>query len=78
MPKNEKEFLALDVKAFLRKIREEQLHYGRTLKHREEVWERYEFLIAAVEAERLVSAVPAEEYYELQKKRTSRKKGTSK
>lgn len=74
MPKNKKEFLALDVKSFLEKIKSEQLRYGSSLKHSEEVWERYEFLIAAVEAERFVNAVPAEEYYELERKKFPAKK----
>lgn len=64
----------MTLKAFWKKIRSEQLRYGSSLKHSEEVWERYEFLIAAVEAECFVNAVPAEEYYELERKKFPAKK----
>lgn len=72
--KEPKKFLAFDVQAFLEKIRREQMIYGRSLKHSEEVMERYRFLIAAVEAEQLVSVVPVKEYKKNMGKAT-RKKG---
>lgn len=55
-----KSFLAFDVQKFLDKMRLEQIRYGQNFGYNHEVVARYEFLIAAVEAERLVSVAPVD------------------
>ena len=72
--KEPRKFLAFDVQAFLEKIRREQMLYGRSLKHSAEVVERYNFLIAAVEAEQLICVVSEKDYRQMAEKKT-RKKG---
>lgn len=69
-----KSFLAFDVQKFLDKMRLEQLRYSQNYSRNHEVVARYEFLISAVEAERLVSVVPIDRI-ETMKKAVDTKKG---
>lgn len=55
-----KSFLAFDVQKFLDKMRLEHLRYKHNYGYNHEVVARYEFLISAVEAERLVSVAPVD------------------